>query len=72
MSKSIVDEEHALNNGFCSLFEKSIEKLKQKQAQDDYDRRMNAPDPECPPGHIKVDDAQRLSTLKQLQLSENL
>lgn len=31
---------------------------------------MNAPDPECPRDHIKVDNDQRVTTLQQLKLSK--
>jgi hypothetical protein len=48
----------------------SIERIKDKRAQDIYDERANAPDPDCPPGHVKVDNNQRASTLQQLQLSK--
>ncbi len=47
----------------------SIEKIKEKRAQDLYDERVNAPDPDCPFGHVKVDNDKRLSTLRQLELS---
>ncbi len=48
----------------------SIEKIKEKRNQDIHEARINAPDPECPPGHIKVDHNQRVSTLQQLQFSK--
>ena len=50
----------------------SIERIKDKQAQDIYEERANAPDPDCPLGHVKVDNEQRQSTLKQLYLSTEL
>jgi hypothetical protein len=48
----------------------SIEKIKEKRAQDLHDERVNAPDPDCPFGHVKVDNDKRLSTLRQLELSK--
>ncbi|CAF2641420.1 unnamed protein product [Rotaria sp. Silwood2] len=44
-----------------------IEKIKEKRDEDLYQARINAPDPDCPPGHVKVDNNQRMSTLSQLQ-----
>ena len=32
---------------------------------------MNTPDPDCPYGRVKIDNDKRLSTLRQLELSEN-
>jgi hypothetical protein len=49
----------------------SIEKIKEKRNQDIHQAHLNAPDPDCPPDHIKVDNNQRLSTLKQLQFSKS-
>ncbi len=49
----------------------SIEKIKEKRDQDIHEASINAPDPECPLGHIKVDNNQRVSTLQQLQFSKN-
>ncbi|CAF0873953.1 unnamed protein product [Adineta steineri] len=43
-----------------------IEKIKEKQDQDTYVARVNAPDPDCPPGHTKVDNNQRELTLQKL------
>lgn len=48
----------------------SIEKIKEKRDQALTEAILNAPDPECPPGHIKVDDNQRVATLKQLESSK--
>lgn len=48
----------------------SIEKIKEKRDQDIYQARINAPDPECPRGHIKVDNDQRINTLQQLKSSK--
>lgn len=49
---------------FCLFI--SIEKIKEKRDQALVEAILNAPDPECPPGHAKIDDNQRVSTLKQL------
>ena len=48
-----------------------MEKLKEKSEEERYQAFINAPDPECPPGHTKVDNEQRLATLKQLQSSKS-
>jgi len=48
----------------------SIEKIKEKRAQELYNERVNAPDPDCPFGHVRIDNDKRLSTLKQLELSK--
>lgn len=48
----------------------SIEKIKEKRAQDLYEERANAPDPDCPVGHVRIDNDRRMSTLKQLELSK--
>jgi hypothetical protein len=48
----------------------SIEKIKGKRDQDIYEARINAPDPDCPPDHIKVDNNQRIAALQQLQYSK--
>lgn len=48
----------------------SIERIKEKRAQDLYEERTNAPDPDCPFGHVRIDNDRRLSTLKQLELSK--
>ncbi|CAF0932528.1 unnamed protein product [Rotaria sordida] len=44
-----------------------IEKIKEKRDQDAYQTFVNTPDPDCPLGHVKVDNNQRVSTLAQLQ-----
>ena len=44
--------------------------MKEKREHEIYQARTNAPDPDCPPDHIKVDNNQRLSTLAQLQASK--
>jgi hypothetical protein len=49
----------------------SIEKIKEKRDEDNYQARVNAPDPDCPPGHVKVDKNQHVSTLQQLQFSKS-
>jgi len=49
----------------------SIEKFKNKRAQEIYEERINAPDPDCPFGHVKIDNDKRLSTLRQLELSKD-
>ena len=54
---------------FSSPLISSIERIKDRQAQDFDEERANAPDPDCPAGHVKVDNEQRQSTLKQLHLS---
>jgi hypothetical protein len=47
----------------------SIERLKEQRTTDEYERLINAPDPDCPMGHVKVDEEQRRTTLEQLKLS---
>ncbi|CAF3233068.1 unnamed protein product [Rotaria socialis] len=44
-----------------------IEKIKEKRDQDRQKVRASAPDPECPPGHVKVDKEEHKSTLTKLQ-----
>ncbi|CAF3638761.1 unnamed protein product [Rotaria sp. Silwood1] len=44
-----------------------IEKIKEKRDEEIYQAHINAPDPECPSGHVKIDNNQRVSTLAQLQ-----
>ena len=44
--------------------------MKDKRNQELYYERANAPDPDCPIGHVKIDNDQRLSILQQLQLSK--
>ncbi|CAF2946549.1 unnamed protein product [Rotaria sp. Silwood2] len=46
-----------------------IERIREKRTQEIDDERANAPDPDCPAGHVKVDNEKRLSTLRQLELS---
>ncbi|CAF0883757.1 unnamed protein product [Adineta steineri] len=46
-----------------------IEKIKERRAQNIYEERANAPDPECPFGHVKIDNDRRLATLRQLELN---
>lgn len=48
----------------------SIEKIKEKRDEEIYGALSNAPDPECPPGHTKVDNRQRVATLEQLTISK--
>ncbi|UJR22451.1 hypothetical protein I4U23_025509 [Adineta vaga] len=48
-----------------------IEKIKEKRDENAYQTRANAPDPDCPPGHKKIDNQKRLSTLQQLQMNRN-
>ena len=47
----------------------SIEKIKEQRTQELYNERANAPDPDCPIGHVRMDEEKRLSTLRQLELS---
>ncbi len=51
---------------FHNIFFISIEKIKEKRDQEN----SNVPDPDCPPGHVKVDNVQRVATLQQLQYSK--
>jgi hypothetical protein len=55
-----------------SLMIISIERIKERKVQDIYENQMNAPDPDCPTGHVKIDNNQRSATLKQLHASEML
>ncbi|CAF1046950.1 unnamed protein product [Rotaria sordida] len=77
MSEEIVEQarakkEQQLNN----YYEKQkgrvpdyIEKIREQRTQEINDERANAPDPDCPLGHVKIDNDKRLSTLRQLQLN---
>jgi hypothetical protein len=56
---------------FSNISFLSIEKIKDQRVLAEYEARINAPDPECPPDHVKVDNNQRKSTLQQLQLSKS-
>jgi hypothetical protein len=56
---------------FPNLVFISIEKIKEKREEDNYQARVNAPDPDCPPGHVKVDKNEHVSTLQQLQFSKS-
>ncbi|CAF5028151.1 unnamed protein product, partial [Rotaria socialis] len=47
----------------------SIEKIKEQRTQELYNERANAPDPDCPIGHVRIDEEKRLSTLRQLELT---
>ncbi|CAF1048383.1 unnamed protein product [Adineta ricciae] len=44
-----------------------IEKMKEKRDQDMDEAFANTPDPECPRGHIKLDNQQRQSKLQELR-----
>ncbi|CAF1967474.1 unnamed protein product [Rotaria magnacalcarata] len=46
-----------------------IEKIKEQRTQELYNERANAPDPDCPIGHVRIDEEKRLSTLRQLELT---
>ncbi|CAF1302589.1 unnamed protein product [Rotaria sp. Silwood1] len=46
-----------------------IEKEKEERAREIEYEHVNAPDPDCPIGHVKIDDDRRLSTLRQLELN---
>ncbi|UJR26638.1 hypothetical protein I4U23_007956 [Adineta vaga] len=43
-----------------------IEKIKERRAQEIYEERANAPDPDCPYGHVRIDNDRRLATLRHL------
>lgn len=51
------------------IYSFSIEKIKEAKAQQIHDERANAPDPDCPAGHVRIDDDKRVSTLRKLELS---
>lgn len=48
----------------------SIEKLKEKREQQRQEAIRNAPDPECPPGHVLVNNEERKTTLAKLKESK--
>ncbi|CAF1221271.1 unnamed protein product [Didymodactylos carnosus] len=47
-----------------------IDRIREERDQERTDQSRNAPDPECPKGHVKVQEDERRRTLQTLQLNQ--
>jgi len=54
------------------FFGRYLQERQQAWQKEKEQRKRDAPDTACPPGHVKLPDSERLETLKMLKKSKEL